>query len=153
MAIIRRAAEVLAAASLAGIFVTVAWNWSALPNRIPVHFNIHGQADGWGPKEMLIGLALIAFAAYATLWVVQQKPHLMNVPFAVNLENDTVRRLLQEMACVLKAAVMIVLFSITWANIQVALGLASELPSGFIALAVLLPMMPTIIYLARLRRP
>jgi uncharacterized membrane protein len=153
MGIVRKLAETLAAAFLAGVFAVAGWNWASLPERIPIHFNLHGQPDNWGGKSMLIALCLIAAAAYILLSFVQRRPGMMNIPFAVDLENSEVRRLLAEMACILKASIMIVFFTIVWASVQVALGNAAGLPAGFLPLAVLLPMTPTVIYLARLRRP
>jgi uncharacterized membrane protein len=57
--------------SLALYFVPPFYDW--LPERVPIHWNIHGQADGWVPKEnvwltfMLIPLIMVAFLGLTRL--------------------------------------------------------------------------------------
>jgi len=143
----------IAATSWAGIVALVAWTWNSLPSRIPVHFNIHGQPDSWGGKDFLIVLPVLAAFTYGILSLVQRKPQWMNVPFAVDLNDSEVRAQLGEMACALKACVLILLFITVWAMVQVANGNATGLPAGFLPIALLLPILPTAIYLAKLKRP
>lgn len=53
--------------ALAGL---AAWLWTALPARVPTHWNVYGQVDGWLPKATAVwgGLALVA-AVWAGLLV------------------------------------------------------------------------------------
>ncbi|QCR24452.1 SdpI family protein [Pontibacter sp. SGAir0037] len=37
-------------------FVYLAWVWDELPERVPIHFNLQGEANGWGSKTGLIGI-------------------------------------------------------------------------------------------------
>lgn len=32
--------------------------WQELPDRVPIHFNLQGEADDWGSKNFLVGLIL-----------------------------------------------------------------------------------------------
>ena len=50
-----------------GSLVVVAWTcvaalraYGALPQRIPVHFDLFGRPDGWGPRWMIFLLPLIS---------------------------------------------------------------------------------------------
>jgi uncharacterized membrane protein len=36
----------------------LAWVWNGLPERVPVHFNLKGEADGWAGKTALIFIVL-----------------------------------------------------------------------------------------------
>ncbi|MBD1396731.1 SdpI family protein [Pontibacter sp. JH31] len=38
--------------------VYLAFVWSDLPERVPVHFNLKGEADGWADKPMLIFIVI-----------------------------------------------------------------------------------------------
>jgi len=49
------------AISLVPIVLTLAM-YAQLPDRIPVHFNSQGQADGWGPPTVAIGFAFVPLA-------------------------------------------------------------------------------------------
>ena len=40
-------------------FVYLALAWNELPERVPVHFNLEGQADGWAGKTALLGIVAI----------------------------------------------------------------------------------------------
>ncbi len=42
-----------------GMFTVAAWAWPQLPDRLPIHWNIHGEVDGWGNKFM--GLLFMPF--------------------------------------------------------------------------------------------
>lgn len=58
---------ILSLALVAAALAVSAWLYPALPDQIPTHWNIHGEADGFGPKEVAawllpaIGLALVGF--------------------------------------------------------------------------------------------
>jgi len=37
-------------------FAYLGLSWNQLPDRIPVHFNLQGEANGWGSKSSLVGI-------------------------------------------------------------------------------------------------
>ena len=37
-------------------FAYLGLSWNQLPDRIPVHFNLQGEANGWGSKFSLVGI-------------------------------------------------------------------------------------------------
>ncbi len=44
------------------------WTWRRMPSRVPVHWNLSGQPDGWGsPWENALLLPLLALAIYLLL--------------------------------------------------------------------------------------
>jgi uncharacterized membrane protein len=45
---------------IAAMFAASAWAWQQLPERIPVHWNLQGEVDGWGGK--FTGLLLLPIA-------------------------------------------------------------------------------------------
>lgn len=50
---------------LAGMFALAAWSWPTAPDRIPVHWGLHGQVDRYGGKfEGLLAIPLLALAIY-----------------------------------------------------------------------------------------
>lgn len=57
--------DVLSIASLAGATALTAAVWDKLPARVPTHFNLHGQVDGWMDRAvggwLLLGIALLTF--------------------------------------------------------------------------------------------
>jgi len=61
-----RSADWLARALLVAMFAAAAWTWPSAPARIPIHWNIAGQIDGYGSKFTgLLLMPLVALAGYA----------------------------------------------------------------------------------------
>jgi uncharacterized membrane protein len=48
-------------AVIAAMFIAAAWAWGKLPDRLPTHWNLHGQVDGYGGK--FAGLLLMPMVA------------------------------------------------------------------------------------------
>lgn len=62
-------------------------SYPSLPETIPIHFNVAGKADGWGPRSailMLVGVFTVL--ASAITWL-SFRPHLFNYPVEVTEEN------------------------------------------------------------------
>lgn len=63
------------------------WLWPSLPERIPLHFGLDGQANGWGGRGMLFLLPALGVGLFGLLTVLARVPHLYNYPFAITPEN------------------------------------------------------------------
>jgi uncharacterized membrane protein len=51
--------------AIAAMFAVAAWAWPRLPERIPIHWNIHSEVDGYGSKGVgLLLLPLIVLVLY-----------------------------------------------------------------------------------------
>jgi uncharacterized membrane protein len=63
-----RIAERIALVLIIAMFALAAWTWPSAPAQIPIHWDIAGQVNGYGPKA--IGLLLmpsVALAGYALI--------------------------------------------------------------------------------------
>lgn len=53
---------------IAAMFAIAVWAWPQLPERLPIHWNLQGQVDGWGNKFMgLLLLPIIVLGIYLLL--------------------------------------------------------------------------------------
>ena len=95
-------------------------SWSAMPERVPVHWGLSGQPDGFGPAWVnAIGMSLLAFALYALLlFLPLVDPRRRNYA----LFGDTVRFVRW----------LVVLFAIGMHVMLVRVSLGSELQVDFI---------------------
>lgn len=50
------------------VYLALAWN--GLPERVPVHFNLKGEADGWAGKTALIGIVFFMTVALNLLLLI-----------------------------------------------------------------------------------
>ena len=62
-------------------------NYANLPDTIPNHYNGAGQADGFGGKETILTLPLIATVLFVGLTVLNKFPHILNYPTSITQDN------------------------------------------------------------------
>lgn len=53
-------------------FLYLAYLWGQLPEIVPVHWNVKGKADGFGPKISLLFVALLPLFVFGVLRVAQK---------------------------------------------------------------------------------
>lgn len=54
--------------------------WSSLPKRIPTHFGLNGEADGFGGKGDIFIHPVVGLGFYVLFHVLSRFPHLFNYP-------------------------------------------------------------------------
>jgi len=94
----RKVLEIVSLAALAVlVFVTLRafFGPARLPDRIPIHFNAAGQADGWGSPAMLLVFPAIAVVIYLLMSLVSRFPAAFNFPVRVTALN---RQRLEDLA-------------------------------------------------------
>ena len=71
---------------IAGIIYSII-NLATLPQQVPIHFNIAGEADGWGSKYFLLVLPFITIVTTLALEAVEKRPHIHNHSYRLNENN------------------------------------------------------------------
>jgi uncharacterized membrane protein len=97
---------------VAAMFALAAWAWPRVPDRIPIHWNIHGEVDGWGSK--LTGLIVIPITTLGLYGM------LLLVPFA-DPGKDNYRNF-SRIYAVVRLALILVMAALHTACIFAALG-------------------------------
>jgi len=93
--------RILEYVSLPGLALLFYLTWRAfhgpnpLPDRIPTHFDLSGNPDGWGSPSVLLVLPVIALVLYLVITLVARFPSVFNYPVRVTEEN---RARLEELA-------------------------------------------------------
>lgn len=82
-----RTLEGLALLGVAGSFVPLCFYGRLAGVRLPIHYNLQGQADGWGGREFLWSLPLLAVGFYVALSVAERLPRLFHYPVKVTPAN------------------------------------------------------------------
>jgi uncharacterized membrane protein len=67
--------------------ILLTYNYSRLPEQIPIHFNGQGEADGFGSKSWLILLPIVSLAIWFPVFWLQNRPHQLNYPVRITPEN------------------------------------------------------------------
>ena len=128
-------------------------HFGKLPDEIPTHFTLSGEADGWSSKGILIGLIVINFHALVLCFVInyflvvksentKDSLQLINIPF-VKKEQLTeeqiylVKQNMAKMLATLNLCLSLLFASIYHAMIQNGLGNQMGLGSSFNVLLIL----------------
>lgn len=79
--------EILGWVSILAFWVLTITNYTNLPDTIPTHYNGAGQADGFGGKESILTLPLIATILFVGLTILNKFPHAFNYPTNITADN------------------------------------------------------------------
>jgi uncharacterized membrane protein len=138
--------EVLALGGLLYAAALLYTEWEQLPLRIPKHFGISGEPDGWGGKPNLLALLLVGAGLYVLLTILSFFPQLGNYPWEITEENAPRQyRITRSMLSWLKMELVWLFAYLEWCSIQVATGKASGL-SPHLLLTVILVLSGTVGY-------
>lgn len=82
-----RLLTVLSLLALAFLVLYPAFCWNSMPDIIPTHYNIKGEADGWGSKGSIWLLPIIGCLLYLLLTFVSHNPSIWNLPACTTAQN------------------------------------------------------------------
>ena len=129
------------------------WGPNALPARIPTHFDLTGQADGFGTPRMLLLLPLIAIFLYVFISLVSRRPAAFNYPARITTQNKSrLQRLAVEMIAFLKAEVLTLFALIQFCSIRTARLGENALPTALMPCALVLIFLTITLYILAMRR-
>ena len=127
-----RLLSLIAFATVAGLLGYSIWVYPQLPDRIPIHFNLRGEPDDYGPKSIFLILPGIALALYGLLTMINRKPQHFNYPVKITPQNAQKQyELAVGLVNLLNAVVMLMMGYLAFNMAQVALGKAEGLGGGF----------------------
>lgn len=100
-----------------------------LPDRIPTHFDMAGNANGWGSPAMLLLLPVVALGLYLTFVVVSRFPSAFHYPVRVAPANlPRIQDLTIDMLTWLKSELACLFAALQWWMIQAARSGDGRLP-------------------------
>lgn len=140
-------AEYLSWTLLAANLILAVYGYTKLPKTVPTHFNLHGEADGFGDKSSILFLPLVAFILTAGITWLNHYPEVFNYPVKITLENaaeqyQKAARLLRW----LKVMLNLVFLLITFAIFRSAQQGSGQMQSLVIVSSLVLPAIPLIVY-------
>ena len=104
-----------------------------LPEKIPTHFNLAGEADGFGHKNDLFILAVSATIIYILLSILKRFPHVFNYPVEVTEHNaPQLYYLGNQMLRFLKFLTILAMCVVEVSNVNIAKNNESSLPNAII---------------------
>jgi uncharacterized membrane protein len=142
--------EILGWTSILSIWFLTITNYTNLPDTIPIHYNGAGQADGFGGKETILTLPLIATVLFVGLTILNMFPHIFNYPINITPDNalrqyTNATRLIRY----LKLIIVVIFGLIAFKTIQNANGQADGLGSWFLPMTLGLIFIPLTFYIIK----
>lgn len=100
--------------------------------KIPIHYNIYGQVDGWGDREFLLLLPLLALVFYIGFSILSKHYKKFNYPVKVTAQNaSSVYKLGARMMRHLKFFIILIFAYINNVSLSISMGNKNSL-NGFV---------------------
>lgn len=107
--------EVAGWLSLSLIWIITLLHYKNLPETIPVHFNVAGQADGFGDKTSIFFLPVLGTVLFIGMSILNLYPQIFNYPVKITEENAMKQyAMATRLIRVLKLSVIITFILIVW---------------------------------------
>ncbi len=142
--------EVVGWLLVVGIWTFTGYNYQGLPNIIPIHFNGAGVADGFGGRENIFTLPIVATILFIGLTLLNGFPHMFNYPTEITESNALTQytkgtRLIR----FIKTIIVLVFGFISLQTVQYAKGQTDGLGSWFLPFILALIFLPVLYFLSR----
>lgn len=103
-----RILNILCLVIMVGSLVWLILYWKKIPDEIPTHFNVYGEADNFGSKKSIIILPIFAWMIYGMIFLIECFPGAWNTGVKVTPENSVrVYGILKGMIVILKLFVVL----------------------------------------------
>lgn len=135
--------QIAAIVLLAGMFLLAARNFFLLPENVPIHFNLAGEADAWGSRWTVWLLPFIALSTYFLLVLVQKFPQYINYPVRITKENARRQFLLVRHFISFLNFVIVLMF----AMIQIQLLRMAQEKSAILPMPLFLPLLLALVFI------
>jgi uncharacterized membrane protein len=133
LTVFEKASEIVNIVILLGTGIFLLLNYFNLPNRIPSHFGINGQPDGWGGKGSLIAIFIVNFIMYLFLTILGRFPHVYNYLCEITEENARFQYTnARTLMGLIKTELSIMFSYMLWVSILVALEKSKGLGIGYL---------------------
>lgn len=121
------------------------YSYCVLPETIPVHFNIYGEINGYGNKNLFIYNPVVVMLILVLLTIISRYPHKGNYLVEINESNVEFQyRNAIRMIRILKIAFVNALFCIDIFVFLVAKGIISHV--GFISYIIIFSPFVSVVY-------
>lgn len=106
-----------------GSIVYAAISYGNLPEKIPTHFNLKGEADDWGNKGTIFLMPLMILPSYMVMYFLSKSPDSLNLNVKVTKENaPRVYAAARSLMILLNFEIVVITAYITWGMVQAGKG-------------------------------
>lgn len=143
--------EIIGWFTLATLWWLALMSYSQMPDTIPTHYNLAGEADDYGSKETILALPVIGTVLFVGMTIVNRYPHIFNYPTEITTENAMKQyTIATRMIRYLKLVVLLVFLLIVFKTLQTSTGQADGLGSWFYFISFGLLSIPSAFFVSKL---
>ena len=148
-----RISEIIPWAIFMGLIIYLVVRWRALPEQIPLHYDLAGNITGYGGKGNIIVLVVIAFIMNITMWLVGLFPQSWNAGVRITFTNRVwVYKCLRDMMADLRIAMSLLFPAMTITILEYDTAFSHWFFRGGIWCILVLVIIPMIRYFVRVGR-
>lgn len=113
--------------------------FSSLPETIPTHFDLSGEPDGWGSREMIFILPGVGLVLYVFMTLIGRSPHRYNYLWEITESNASMQYALAvRLMSLIKCEVVWLFAILAWLMIRTAQGERDGIGLAFLPLMIVL---------------
>jgi uncharacterized membrane protein len=142
--------EIICWLTLIGVWLMTLFNYSNLPNIIPIHFNATGQVDGYGSKVAIIILPIIATFLFFGMTILNKFPHIFN--YATNITPDNALQYYTaalRLMRYLKFIIVLIFALILFQTLRIVTGKSEGLGTYFLPMILSLIFLPPLLFILK----
>ena len=131
--------EIIGILAIFTFFIFAYFNWSNVPQRIPVHFSWSGIPDSWGIKGTIPIMIYITVFIFILLTVISRFPRVINFPIAIKEEKSKSHLQLRFSLIIwMKTELVLITSYLGIQGIRVSLGYAEGLGSFIVPMILII---------------
>lgn len=135
------------------VWLLIIWQYGALPDTVPTHFNAQGEPDAYGSKFTILILGIIGTVVFIGLETLSHYPHSFNYPVKITERNAPAQyRLASRFIRLLNLSMSLVFLLVVYLIFESADGTVSPLSSWILPLILVLVFTPLVIYFVQSRK-
>ncbi len=132
------------------VWILILYNYSTLPETIPIHYNLVGEPDKFGDKGNILILPIISIVLFVGLTILNKFPYIFNYPTTITEKNalqqyTNATRLIR----FLKMAIVIIFGLVVFFTIQNVNGNAEGLGIWLLPFTFIIIFVPIAYYLIK----
>lgn len=138
---------------IVGSFIYSLTSYRSLPDQIPIHFNLKGEADNWGHPGFIFLIQIISLPTCLIVYALSRFPHMHNYGSVEVTENNALQlyTLSRLFLTVLNFQIVLITSYFTWEMIQIGKGSAT-FGNWFLMFVLGVPSITIVIFIVKLNR-
>ena len=115
------------------LWIITLYNYTSLPESIPMHFNLAGKVDRYGDKSEILILPFVGTVLFFGMTILNKFPHIFNYLVEITTENALAQyQSATQMLRILKFVVILIFITITLLTIDVSKQNGNEINPWFV---------------------